>query len=70
MSAKLEEIIGRALSDAQFRQRLNSEPEELLRDYDLNEEELLTLKAALLSEDGSSEATELEQRVNPWVLNS
>ena len=41
----LEKIIGRAATDAQFRQRIIEDPEAAFKEYDLNEEQILAIKA-------------------------
>lgn len=46
MSRKiLEKIIGRAVMDPQFRQRMIEEPEIAFEEYDLTEEQLSAVKA-------------------------
>ena len=41
----LEEIIGRAAMDSQFRERMLEDPEVALREYELTEEQIAAIKA-------------------------
>ncbi len=41
----LEEIIGRAAMDSQFRKRMLEDPEIALREYELTKEQIVAIKA-------------------------
>jgi hypothetical protein len=58
----VSQIIGRAVTDTEFRQLLFSNPEEALQGYDLNEDEIGALKN-LKQEDLEDFSTKLDSRI-------
>ena len=58
----VSQIIGRAVTDTEFRQWLFSNPEEALQGYDLNEDEIEALKN-LKQEDLEDFSTKLDSRI-------
>lgn len=60
---QLIEVVGRAVVDAEFRALLISEPESAVKEYDLTEDELASLKN-IKPEVFESIGSELEERVS------
>jgi hypothetical protein len=58
----VSQIIGRAVTDAEFRSLLFSNPEQALQDYDLSGDEIEALKN-LKQEDLEDFATKLDSRI-------
>ena len=58
----VSQIIGRAVTDTEFRQLLFSNPEEALQGYDLDEDEIEALKN-LKQEDLEDFSTKLDSRI-------
>jgi hypothetical protein len=65
---QLIEVVGRAVVDAEFRASLVSEPESAVKEYDLTEEELASLKN-IKPEVFGSIGSELEERVSRAGVN-
>ena len=70
MSQKVvEEVIGKAVVDAEFRSQLFSNPEAALSGYDLTEEERASL-SALEADVFEAFAAEVEERISKGVQPS
>jgi hypothetical protein len=67
----VQTVIGRAVTDAAFREALFADPAGVLADYDLGAEEIAALKA-LNAEQVAAFAGSLDQRISksPFTLTS
>lgn len=63
----VEAIVGKAVLDSQFREALFANPEEVLAEYDLTEEEVAALKA-IDFETMESFAGTLDERISKMLL--
>ena len=61
----VEQILGRAMMDQEFRQSLFSNPDTTLQEFDLTEQELSSLKS-LDAESLDSAAGALDERISKW----
>lgn len=61
----IEKVIRKAVTDAEFREELFSDPEKALEGYELTEEEAEKLKG-LKPGFFEGEASELEERISRW----
>lgn len=63
----VEAIVGKAVLDSQFREALFANPEKVLAEYDLSEEEVAALRA-IDFETMESFAGTLDERISKMVL--
>ena len=61
----LESVIGRAVTDSEFRQSLFANPDEALAGFDLTDQEIAGLKT-LDAETLDSMAGTLDERISKW----
>lgn len=65
---QIQEIIGKAITDSEYRQLLLSDPDQALEGYDLTEEEIESLKG-LESEQFNEITGELDERISKASLS-
>jgi hypothetical protein len=63
----VQTIIGRVVTEAEYRELLFSDPDKALEGYELTEEEVATLKG-LEREKFDAVAGELEERISRWGM--
>jgi hypothetical protein len=63
----VQQIIGRAVTDAEFRNNLFADPDKALEGYDLTEQEIAGLKT-LDAETMDTMAGNLDERISKWKV--